>query len=210
MLRFGNITEIDVEKCFARVTFIDDGIVSDWLQICVMGAIGNKYFHMFDVNEQVACLMDENSEEGVVLGALFNEKTNPDGGNKNVVRVKFSDDSSIEYDRSSHEYNIDIKGKVNITAQTEANISALNANITAISIAKIEAPAIQLNGAVAISGALALGGGISGSGGSPISGNLEVTGEIKGSTITDGTISLATHKHSGVQTGPGVSGPAIP
>lgn len=144
MLRFGNISEIDVDKCFARVKFIDDGIVSDFLQIIVMGAINNKYFHMLDINEQVACLMDENSEEGVILGAVFNNKTNPDGGNKDIVRIKFSDNSSIEYNRSTHEYNIDIKGKINIKSDSEVNIDTQTAKIT-VETAEINADSVAVN-----------------------------------------------------------------
>ena len=77
MLRFGNITEIDVSKCYARVKFLDDGIVSAPLQIVVMGALSTKFFHIFDINEQVACLMDENSEDGVILGAVFSDDITP-------------------------------------------------------------------------------------------------------------------------------------
>lgn len=227
MLRFGNITEVDPAKGYARVTFTDDGIVSDWLQFIVMGAIKDNFSHTFSINEQVACLMDENSEEGVILGAIFNEKTPPNNSGEGIFRVKFDDDSVIEYNRNSNEYKLDIKGKINISAQSEINISAdseininstagevkvnaLNATVTATAVAKIQAPAIQLTGAVAISGGLTVGGTITAPGGGAISGNFEVTGEIKGATVTNGTISLGTHKHTGVQTGGGTSGTPTP
>lgn len=211
MLRIGLISEIDAARCYARVKFLDNGIVSDWLQVVVMGAISNKFFHIFDINEQVACLMDENDEEGVILGALFNDKTSPGDGNKDVVKVNFSDDSFIEYNRSAHEYNIDIKGKINIAAQSDVKITsdtlidveALNATVKATVLAKVEAPAIELNGAVTINGNLALGGSVSGISGAPISGNIEATGDVKA-----GTVSLKTHVHAGVTTGSGST--AIP
>lgn len=206
MLRFGNITEVDPVKGYARVTFTDDGIVSDWLQFVTLGAIKDKFSHTFSINEQVACLMDENSEEGVILGALFNEKSTPNGGGEGVFRVKFEDDSVIEYNRNSNEYNVDIKGKVNINAASEVNInSALKVNISATTETKITSPLITLSGAVAISGALSVGGAVSGPSGSPINGDLEVTGDVKAGLIT-----LKNHKHAGVTTGPGTSGPAIP
>jgi phage baseplate assembly protein V len=210
MLRFGKITEVDPAKGYARVTFTDDGIVSDWLQIIVKTALNDKDSFTFDMNEQVACLMDENSEEGVILGATFNDKNSPNGGGVGIFRTVFDDGSVIEYNRNSHEYKLDIKGKINISAQSEVNINAVNANITATAIAKIEAPAIQLNGAVAISGGLTVGGTISAPGGGAISGDFEVDGQIKGATVTNGTISLGTHKHTGVQTGGGTSGTPIP
>jgi phage baseplate assembly protein V len=210
MLRFGNITEVDPAKGYARVTFTDDGIVSDFLQFVVMGAIKDNFSHTFSVNEQVACLMDENSEEGVILGAIFNEKTPPNNGGEGIFRVKFDDNSVIEYDRNSHEYTLDIKGKINITAQSEVNIDAVNANIVATAIAKIQAPAIELTGAVAISGALTVGGTITAPGGGAISGDFEVAGQVKGATVMAGAIGLGTHKHTGVQTGGGTSGTPTP
>lgn len=219
MLRFGNITEVDPSKGYARVTFTDDGIVSDWLQFLTIGAIKDNFSHTLSVNEQVACLMDENSEEGVILGAIFNDKTPPNNAGDGIFRVKFDDDSVIEYNRNSHEYKLDIKGKINVSADTEinitsttgeVNINALNVNVSATAIAKITAPAIQLNGAVAISGAVTIGGTMSAPSGGPISGNLEMTGDVKGATVTAGAIELTAHKHSGVTTGGGTSGPAIP
>ena len=231
MLRFGNITEIDVSKCYARVKFLDDGIVSAPLQIVVMGALSTKFFHIFDINEQVACLMDENSEDGVILGAVFSDDVTPDAGDKDVVRVLFPDDSSIEYNRNSHEYNIDIKGKINITADAEVNLDAEVVNATATTI-NIEG-ATNITGATEITGNLIVTGNItasgtvtattavstpslSGPGVSMSSGNItadgDITsdGEILGNTVKAGTINLATHVHSGVTTGGGSTAPPTP
>lgn len=202
MLRFGNITEVDPAKGYARVTFTDDGIVSDWLQFLTLGAIKDNFSHTFSINEQVACLMDENSEEGVILGAIFNDKTPPNNGGEGIFRVKFDDDSVIEYDRNSHEYTLDIKGKINITAQTEVNINAVNANVIATAIAKIQAPAIQLTGTVAISGALTVGGTITAPGGGAISGDMKVTGDVLA-----GAVSLKTHRHTTTTNGNPTSTP---
>jgi len=211
MLRFGNITEVDPAKGYARVTFTDDGIVSDWLQFLTLGAIKDNFSHTFSINEQVACLMDENSEEGVILGALNNDKTPPSGAGDGIFRVKFDDDSVIEYNRNTHEKTFNIKGKINIIADTEINItstagevkvSALNATVTATAIAKIQAPAIQLTGAVAISGALTVGGTITAPGGAAISGDLKATGDVLA-----GTVSLKTHRHTTTTNGNPTSTP---
>lgn len=211
MLRFGNITEVDPVKGYARVTFTDDGIVSDWLQFLTLGAIKDNFSHTFSINEQVACLMDENSEEGVILGALFNDKTPPINAGDGVFRVKFDDNSVIEYNRNSHEYKLDIKGKINVSADTEINITstagevkvnALNATVTATAIAKIQAPVIQLTGAVAISGALTVGGTITAPGGGAISGDFKVSGDVQA-----GTTSLKTHRHTSSTNGNPTSTP---
>lgn len=198
MLRFGNITEVDPAKGYARVTFTDDGIVSDWLQFLTLGAIKDSFSNTFSINEQVACLMDENSEEGVILGAIFNDSTPPKNAGNGIFRVKFEDNSVIEYNKNSHEYTLDIKGKINITAQSEANITALTE-------AKITAPVIKLIGSVAVTGALSVSGAISGPSGAAINGNLEVSGDVKA-----GSVSLKTHTHTGVTTGGGTSGTPTP
>jgi len=198
MLRFGHITEIDVAKGYARVTFIDDGIVSAWLQVITIGSLKNKFFHTFDINEPVAALMDEDSVEGVILGAVFNDSTPPDGGNKDVVRVKYPDNSYVEYNRETHEYTLDIKGKINITSTIEVSITA---------------PVISVAGNLAVSGSIsAAGGGLSvdDSGNAEISGNLTIAGSIEGDSVAAGGIDLATHTHTGVQTGGGTSGPPTP
>ena len=237
MLRFGNITEIDVSKCYARVKFLDDGIVSAPLQIVVMGALSTKFFHIFDINEQVACLMDENSEDGVILGAVFSDDVTPNGGDKDVVRVLFPDDSSIDYNRNSHEYNIDIKGKINITADAEVNLDAQVVNLDA-EVINATATTVNIEGATNITGATEITGNLivtgnitasgivtattaistpslSGPGVSMSSGNITADGEVsadtvRGYSVISGTIDLASHVHAGVQTGSGSTAPPTP
>lgn len=241
MLRFGNITEVDPVTGYARVTFLDDGIVSAPLQVLVRAAIQDKDTFTFNINEQVAVLMDENSVEGVILGALFNDKTNPGSGSgAGIYRMKFSDDSFIEYNKNTHEYNINVQGKVNIISTGETHVEAETVSVeaqqvsvdadtvavTAIAVSvdsnelEITSPIVNIEGVVTVSGSMTVSGAvaaasisapsISGPGVSMSGGNMEATGEIKGATITDGTIDLAAHKHTGVQTGGGTSGPATP
>lgn len=218
MLRFGNITEVDPANGYARVTFTDDGIVSDWLQFLTIGALKDKFSYTLEINEQVACVMDENSEEGVILGALFNDKSKPSGAGKGIFKMVFEDGSLISYNKNTHEYDLNIKGKINISGQSEININsesevkinASTASVTTTANTDITSPVIKLNGAVAISGALTIGGTIGKIGGGAISGDLEVAGEVRGSSVKAGGIGLGTHKHSGVNTGTGTSGLPTP
>lgn len=148
MLRFGIISEVDVAKGYARVKFLDDDIVSAPLQFIVRSALQDKDNFTFDINEQVACLMDENSEQGVILGAMFNDKTPPsEGGGPGIYKVKFSDDSFLEYNRNTHECNINVQGKVNIIATEEIDITA---------------PEVKITGAVTVEGNLTVSGEVSG------------------------------------------------
>lgn len=234
MLRFGNITEIDVAKCYARVKFMDDGIVSAPLQIVVMGALSTKFFHIFDINEQVACLMDENSEEGVILGALFSDEINPIGGSADKVNVVFPDNSKIEYDRSTHNYTININGSIDINASEYININSQGEVKVNANIAKVIASEINLTGSTNIIGSTSIQGNLAVTGNiisdqtisavvalsapaitagtvQMIDGNLTMTGDItttgkvEGTTVKQGSVVLGTHIHGGVQTGTGTT-----
>lgn len=108
MLRFGNITEIDPVKGRARVQFEEDGIVSDWLPMAVKSSKQNKHESWYDVDDFVACMMDEHLEDGVIMGAIYDDNNAPPIGNKDVEAKTFSDGTVIKYDRNSHTYSMEL------------------------------------------------------------------------------------------------------
>lgn len=199
MLRFGNISEINPSTGYARVKFLDeDNLVSDWLQICVSGALLNKHAYTFGINEQVAVLMDDNGEEGVILGALYNDGTQPPSGiSDKTDTVLFEDGTRVEYNRQSGKLTVNSVGSVEITAATEI---------------KITAPVITVTGNLLVSGSISAGGGTMTMEGGNINvdGDLTAQGSLTASEVTAGTVSLTTHVHSGVTTGGGTSGPPTP
>lgn len=77
MIRFGVISEILPEKGLARVSFEGDGIVSAPLQCIVRKSKSIKESYPFEINEQVACLMNDDLRTGVILGATYNKNTLP-------------------------------------------------------------------------------------------------------------------------------------
>lgn len=101
-LKFGVISSTDPTTGRVRVSFDENGIVSQPLPILVAGT-GNKYFHSFNVNEQVACLMDEHLENGVVLGAIYTNSVTPGTVSDDVARVQFSDNTIVEYNRATQQ-----------------------------------------------------------------------------------------------------------
>ena len=57
---------------FAQVVFPDlDGLVSAWLPVVVRKSLKDKECFTPDPGEHVACVLDENFENGVVLGAVY-------------------------------------------------------------------------------------------------------------------------------------------
>lgn len=187
MYRQGIITEIYPDKGTCRVKFLSDDIVSKPLQICMQGAQDNKFHAPFAINELVACLVDENNEDGVVLGALYNDDDTPSGATGDNVRIVFKDGSVIDYDFAAHKLTIDMP-----TADVVANCK--KADISASGKVTINAPAgIEINGDVSITG------------------TMTASGDITSSTeVTAQTIKLTTHVHSGVQPGGGTTAVPVP
>ena len=77
MLKFGTITSINPLTARARVQFAEDGMNSYWLAVLQNRTLNDKFYSMPAVGEQVACLMDENSEDGVILGAIYSAEDKP-------------------------------------------------------------------------------------------------------------------------------------
>lgn len=106
MIRFGTVSKIDADMCRVKVNFAEDEIESDWLPVAVQGSSGNKYFHIFDEGEHVACLMDEHAENGVVISAIYSSKDKPSGGGKDIASVEFKDGTTVTYDRYGHRLKV--------------------------------------------------------------------------------------------------------
>lgn len=223
MLRYGIISEIDAAAGKARVHFNDDDIVSDWLPLIVPKAMEDSFSFMPDVNEHVACMMDEHSEKGVVLGSIYSKDVKPNGGSPDKWRVRFKDGTVIEYDRSAHKLFADVKGQVEVKAQgavkvdgqstvdvkATGNITAettANATVKAV-LVTLDAPNVQCTG-ILTAAQIAISGGTGGNGGIVVTGNMRVDGEIEAdgevrsnTDVKSDTISLRTHVHAGVQSG---------
>jgi len=110
MFRFANISKIDADKCLARVTFEEDNLESDWLPVLQRGSKVNKYFSIPDIGEHVVCLMDCNAENGVILGAIYDESVLPgDVKGADVTGADFDGDT-FEYDRAAKKFTLKIGG----------------------------------------------------------------------------------------------------
>lgn len=98
------VTEVDAEQHAVRGTFPDRGdVISPWLRVLARGATSLKDFGLPHVGDQLAVLLDEREEEGVVLGALFSQADPVPadvGPTKRVV--VFSDGARVSYDDETH------------------------------------------------------------------------------------------------------------
>lgn len=233
MLKFGNICDIDAAGGLCRVEFDDDGITSDWLPLVVKNSFNTKDFFIFDIGEHVACLMDCNCENGVILGAIYSQDRKPDGGAVGHQRIVYKDGSTFDFDMNSGSLTVDIKGDINLTTSGSVNIESGGSvevdatgevSIKAISTV-IQSATTTVKGPLIVEGLLTAAAGVQASGGvgssMKISGDIESTGSIETSgdikttgsieasgDVKSGSISLKTHVHAGVQSGGGTT--AVP
>jgi len=107
MLKFGIVTNINEKNATARVQFQeDDGVASDWLPILQVKTLRDKFYILPDIGEQVACLMDENLEDGVILGAIYSAEDVCPVFSKDKIIAKFQDGSNIEINKSAGDLSI--------------------------------------------------------------------------------------------------------
>ena len=101
VLRFGIVSQIDPIKVQARVSFEDDESTSFWLPIIQTKTLKDKFYAMPDIGEQVACLMDENSEDGVILGAIYSTEDVSTTQSEKQLSVNLEDGSYINADKEN-------------------------------------------------------------------------------------------------------------
>lgn len=110
MLKFGIVTNINPALAQARVQFADDDVLSFWLPILQQKTQKDKFYAIPDIGEHVACIMDENSEEGVILGAIYSALDDTPASSKNQLMIKFEDESFIKFDKETGILTLKFKG----------------------------------------------------------------------------------------------------
>lgn len=118
MLRFGIVSQINPVLAQARVNFADDESTSYWLPIIQNKTMKDKFFVMPDIGEEVACLMDENSEDGVILGAIYSSVDLPVVTSEKQISVNLENSSLINIDKETNTLtitfeNINLNGNIN-------------------------------------------------------------------------------------------------
>lgn len=172
MLKFGIVTHIDESKALVRVQFTDiDAVISYWLPVLKAKTLKDKQYWMPDIGEHVVCLLDENGEEGVVLGAIYSDADSVPIVSRDKYHIKFSDGTIIEYDRTSHKLTADVKGDIDIKATGQCDVHCQNQIfIKSTTNVTIQAPSLNIRG------------------GSPTNGTFEGTFSITGDLFVNGNI----------------------
>lgn len=122
MLRFGIVSQINPILAQARVSFEDDESTSYWLPVLQTKTLKDKFYSMPDIGEQVACLMDENSEDGVILGAIYSTEDVPVVTSEKQLSLNLENNSLINIDKETNSLNItfeniNLNGNINHTGK---------------------------------------------------------------------------------------------
>lgn len=120
MLRFGIVSQINPLLAQARVNFGDDDSTSFWLAVLQTKTLKDKFYSMPDIGEQVVCLMDENSEDGVILGAIYSSEDVPIVTSEKQISLNLENNSLINIDKETNTLtvtfeNINFNGNINHT-----------------------------------------------------------------------------------------------
>ena len=120
LVRHGKVSSVNPEKCACRVVFDDrDSLVSAELFVLQSSCLNNRFYNLPDVGDSVLCLMAPNDEHGAgfVLGSFFTEKNPAPAQSQEISMIKFGDGTTIQYDRESHELQINCVGNIRINGK---------------------------------------------------------------------------------------------
>lgn len=149
-LRVGIVKEVLPDKGKAIVTFPQyDDQDSYELSVLQANTLKNKHFHMPDVDEQVYVLMDEDAEDGCILGAIYSEADPPNQTEADIYAIEFEDKAAIKYDRKAHLMTVKMADETELSYDGKNH--ALKIKVTSGGSVEIEA-----EGSVSVSSAEAM------------------------------------------------------
>ncbi|EPP4908175.1 phage baseplate assembly protein V [Escherichia albertii] len=211
----GIISDIDETSVRVRVTLPEcDNLKSNWLAVLQRNSQDNKDYWLPDMGEQVEVLLDDNGEDGVVLGAVYSTVDTAPVASRDKRYIQFSDGAAFEYDRSTHQLTInggiekiviEVIDRTNLTSPNvevkaqQVTVTSDTVDIKAATVT-VDAPMSTFTGNVTVMKKLTWLGGMAGSGGignaATITGNVNVIGNVQASgTLQDSGGNSNHHSH---------------
>lgn len=152
-LHFGTVAAIDEMTGMVRVRLPEMGnLRTDWLQVLQPKTLRDKHWCLPDLGEHVAVLLDNNGDDGVVLGAVYSAADAPPVATGDKRHIRFADGTTIEYDRVTHQLVVDGPALIKLVAKSQVHVVA-----TTITL---EAPSISCKGNLAVTGNISATGSI--------------------------------------------------
>jgi len=124
-LKFGFVTALDEQLGRVRVRLPDlDDLETWWLPVLHAKTHQDRHWHLPDIGEHVALLLDGRGETGVVLGAITGERDRPAEPSVDHHTVIFRDGTRIDYDRAAHRLTVQCVGDIVIESATHITLKA--------------------------------------------------------------------------------------
>lgn len=162
----GIVSEVLAAKGAVRVTLPDaDNADTYELPVLHRTSKASRHYHLPEAGDQVYVVLDDNGEDGCVLGAIYSEADPPPftdaakcgmvfsdstavkyDKNAHLMDVEFTDGTTLQYDARSHNLSVSACGTVNISVQ--GNTTVTSNRLVAINAAQgiaLTAPQIALN-----------------------------------------------------------------
>lgn len=207
LIRIGEVSSINPEKCTARVVFDDDdSIVSYDLPIIQRNTLNSHDFHSVNVGEDVLCIfLPSGPEEGFILGSFYaGEVTPPERTEKRRTTV-FEDGTVVQYDMAAHTLTVIIDGTSivfdrqngTVTVPQTCTINCTTAIVNASEHVEIDTPSTHVTGTLTVDRMITGRGGMTVTGGSGSGASIQCTGDINATgDVVGGGISLQNHTHT--------------
>lgn len=102
-LRAGTIKEVLPQKAMC-IVFLEQDDEQETMELPLLqrATYRNRHYQLPDVGEQVYLLLDENAEEGVILGSIYSQADPPPLEEADKYLLEWSDGTAWQYDRKSH------------------------------------------------------------------------------------------------------------
>lgn len=124
-LRFGIVIALDETLGRVRLRLPDlDDLVTWWLPVIMSKTHKDRHWHLPDIGEHVAALLDARGETGVVLGAITGERDRPAAATVHRHTVIYEDGTQIDYDRAAHRLTVQCVGDIMIESATHITLKA--------------------------------------------------------------------------------------
>ncbi|MGX2951553.1 phage baseplate assembly protein V [Ursidibacter sp. B-7004-1] len=169
----GIVSQIDpkTHRIKATIPALED-LETAWLPFATPFAGGNQFYALPDVGELVAMILDARGESGYVLGAIYNSQDPVPVTDSEIWLHKFSNGTEISHNRKTGDVVVKTTGTVTVTA----------------SQAIVNAPT-EINGDTTVNGTL------------HASGKITSGTEVSAPSVKQGSVSLGSHVHTGVESG---------
>jgi phage baseplate assembly protein V len=165
-LEYGEISAVDYPSCRVRVRLDDrDGVESYWLNVPQRNTQGTQRRPLMpELGEQVAVLLDADGVGGVYLGGIYSTAEPPPVVDQDTDYVRFSDGTSITYDRKLSVMKLDCVGATTLKCARNLTVESGEPVLVKAPSATLDIPEVAVNGNLKVKGNLDVGGNIAAAG----------------------------------------------